>query len=436
MSFEWSEYRLNQIGRIVTGKTPKGGFAEFEGDDVPFVTPPDFTGNKWISKTVRFISEAGVQSVKGSLIPEHSVLVTCIGSDMGKAAIAASRCVTNQQINAVIVDESRFCPEFLYYNLSLRKTEIQSLAGGSAQPILNKSAFGLLAFKAPNLDEQKLVSSMLRPLDDRITLLRETNSTLEAIAQALFKSWFVDFDPVRAKQEGRQPEGMDAETAALFPDSFEQSELGEIPKGWHSGTLNDLATLNPETWGAKNQPSSISYIDLANTKENQFESVEYLTFTDAPSRARRILRDGDTIVGTVRPGNRSFAFIRNPIDNLTASTGFAVLRPIKKSSTEFIFLASTQDASIEHLTHIADGAAYPAVRPDAVSGIKVLLPPDEILLQFHQVTESILSKVSENHYLAKIISNLRDTLLPQLISGQLRLPDAEEQLEAATAKSL
>ena len=151
MSSEWRTYQLHDAGRIVTGKTPKGGVPEFEGDEVPFVSPPDFSGNKWITKTVRYISEAGAQSVKGSLIPPHSVLVTCIGSDMGKAAIAALRCVTNQQINAVLVDESKFCPEFLYYNLSLRKDEIHGLAGGSAQPILNKSAFSQIDFEAPTL---------------------------------------------------------------------------------------------------------------------------------------------------------------------------------------------------------------------------------------------------------------------------------------------
>jgi type I restriction enzyme S subunit len=151
--------------------------------------------------------------------------------------------VTNQQINAVIVDETKFCPEFLYYNLSQRKEEIRSLAGGSAQPILNKSAFGLLTIDAPELQEQKRISATLRPLDDRITLLRETNTTLEAIAQALFKSWFVDFDPVHAKMQGRATEGMDEATAALFPDSFEESGLGDVPKGWSLCPVYDLATF-------------------------------------------------------------------------------------------------------------------------------------------------------------------------------------------------
>jgi type I restriction enzyme S subunit len=295
MTIEWPEYQLGQAGRIVTGKTPKGGVAEFEGEDVPFITPPDFSGKKFISKPARFISEAGAQSVKGSLIPERSVLVTCIGSDMGKAAIAASRCVTNQQINTLIVDESKFCSEFIYYNLSLRKAEIQSLAGGSAQPILNKSAFSLLTFKAPSLGEQRLISSILRPIDDRITFLRETNLTLEAIAQAMFKSWFVDFDPVRVKQEGRQPDGIDQATAELFSDSFEQSEFGEIPAGWTLEALDKNINFLNGLALQKFPPTGIN--DLPVIKIAQLRKGDAIGADLAASslKPEYVVKDGDVL---------------------------------------------------------------------------------------------------------------------------------------------
>jgi len=431
MSSEWRTYRLDEVGCIITGKTPKGGVPEFIGIDVPFVTPPDFNGSKWISESIRSVSEVGAQSIKGSIIPKRSVLVTCIGSDMGKAALAGFRCATNQQINSVVVDELRFSPEFLYYNLSLRKSEIRGLAGGSAQPILNKSAFGQITFDAPELTEQLRVAELLRPLDDRITLLRETNATLEAIAQALFKSWFVDFDPVRAKQEGRAPEGMDEATAALFPDGFEESELGLVPRGWQCGTLAELSDLNPESWTAKTHPKTVAYVDLANTKDNVIAGVAEFSFEEAPSRARRVLRDSDTIVGTVRPGNRSFAFISHASANLTGSTGFAVLRPRHKRNTEFVFLAATSDNSIDHLAHVADGGAYPAVRPEVVSGLSCVVPDDNALNAFHEIAGPIFKSISANHQQAQTLTALRDTLLPRLISGQLRLPEAHIEEEAA-----
>ena len=285
----------------------------------------------------------------------------------------------------------------------------------------------------PPILVQRQIADTLSKLDDRITLLRETNATLEATAQALFKSWFVDFDPVRAKMEGRAPEGMDEATAALFPDELEESELGLVPTGWRVGTLADLSELNPESWTARNQPATIAYVDLANTKDNEISSVTDFAFTDAPSRARRVLRTGDTIVGTVRPGNRSFAFIHEPVSNLTGSTGFAVLRPSAIENTEFVFLAATQEASIEHLAHVADGGAYPAVRPDVVAGLPCVVPDSAVMKALHESAAPLLAKVSENQKQAQTLATLRDTLLPRLISGALRLPEVTVKLVESAA---
>ena len=283
----------------------------------------------------------------------------------------------------------------------------------------------------PPIHIQVSIAETLSALDDKIALNRQINATLEAIAQALFKSWFVDFDPVRAKMEGREPEGMDEATAALFPSELVESELGLIPKGWRVGSLEDLATLNSESWTAKKHPNTVLYIDLANAKDNQIAEVTSYAFDEAPSRARRVLRDGDTIVGTVRPGNRSFAFICQAASNLTASTGFAVLRPRKIENTEFVYLAATQDSSIEHLAHVADGGAYPAVRPEVVAGIQTILPTNAEMTAFHKVAAPLLVLIAHNQQQAQSLATLRDTLLPRLISGQLRIPEAEEVMESA-----
>ena len=287
-----------------------------------------------------------------------------------------------------------------------------------------------LMIVCPSVGDQVRISETLAALDDRIALLRETNTTLEAIAQALFKSWFVDFDPVRAKQQGLAPAGMDEATAALFPDSFEEAALGSVPKSWRVGTLSELADLNARTWSGRSHPERVGYLDLANVKDNEVATVAEFAFAEAPSRARRALRNGDTIVGTVRPGNRSFAFIHEPEPHLTASTGFAVLSPKAVDSTAFVYLAATQDASIEHLAHVADGGAYPAVRPDAVSGLVCVVPSTAILRAFNTVACPLLEKVSANQRQTQTLATLRDTLLPRLISGQLRLPESQPKMES------
>ena len=320
-------------------------------------------------------------------------------------------------------------PKFIHY--FLKTLDFLAYSDKAAVPGVNRNHLHEAVVIVPPLHAQREIGIFLSALDDRISLLRETNATLEAIAQALFKSWLVDFDPVRAKMEGRTPEGMDEATAALFPDGLEESELGVVPTGWRIGTLADLSDLNPESWTARKHPQTVAYVDLANAKDNEISTITDFAFADAPSRARRVLRTGDTIVGTVRPGNRSFAFIHEPVDNLTGSTGFAVLRPSKVENTEYVFLAATQDTSIEHLAHVADGGAYPAVRPDVVIGLSCVIPNAEVLQRFHEVTEPLLAKVAENQKQAQTLATLRDTLLPRLISGQLRLPKAQALVETA-----
>lgn len=148
-------------------------------------------------------------------------------------------------------------PKFVFY--FMRQFDFSGFNSGSAQPSLNRNNLYPVAIRIPEPSEQKTIAEFLGTLDDRITLLRETNATLEAIAQALFKSWFVDFDPVRAKAEGLEPQAMDAPTAVLFPDSFEESELGLLPTGWRVGVLSDCCErvesggtprrTAPEYWG-------------------------------------------------------------------------------------------------------------------------------------------------------------------------------------------
>ena len=162
---------------------------------------------------------------------------------MGKATLVDRPAVTNQQINTIIPDESLVDEVFLYYSLLAKRQEIFALgAGGSRTPILNKSGFEDVRLLLPPLPEQLAIAQILGALDEKIELNRRMNETLEAMARAIFKSWFVDLDPVRAKCEGRDP-GLPKHLADLFPDSFEESELGEIPRGWGVWRVSDVGNV-------------------------------------------------------------------------------------------------------------------------------------------------------------------------------------------------
>ena len=379
-----------------------------------------------------FISQEKFDELKRFAVHANDVIISCSGT-VGRVSVIQDgdpKGVISQALLILRPDLGQLSSPYLYYFLTspLGQSElIRASHGAVQQNIAPRAVVEQIPVPLPSVSEQRHIVDVLKALDDRIALLRETNATFEAIAQALFKSWFVDFDPVRAKQQGLAPAGMDEATAALFPDSFEEAALGLglVPKGWHGGALNDLADLNSQSWSGRHHPERVRYLDLANVKDNEVAVVTEFAFAEAPSRARRVLRSGDTIVGTVRPGNRSFAFIHEPVPDLTASTGFAVLSPTVVDNTAFVYLAATQAASIEHLSHVADGGAYPAVRPDVVSALACVVPSAEILRAFNAVACPLLVKVSANQRQAQTLATLRDTLLPRLISGQLRLPEAE-----------
>lgn len=287
-----------------------------------------------------------------------------------------------------------------------------------------------MSVKLPPLPEQRAIAHILGTLDDKIELNRKMSETLEAMARALFKSWFVDFDPVRAKMDGRDP-GLPKEIADLFPSRLVESEMGEIPEGWEAGRLADVSNLNPEAWSAETRPPLIDYVDLANAKWGRIESITAHAKQDAPSRAQRVLRCGDTIIGTVRPGNGSYALVAD--DGLTGSTGFAVLRPTTSSRKEFVYLAGTAEENIETLSHLADGGAYPAVRPDVLADTAVVVPPDDVLDCFSRIVRPMLGRYAGNERESRTLANLRDALLPKLVSGEIRVPAAVNGVETAIA---
>ena len=279
----------------------------------------------------------------------------------------------------------------------------------------------------PPLPVQLRIAALLDALDEKIELNRGMNETLEAMARALFKSWFVDFEPVRAKMEGEDT-GLPGDIANLFPNEFIDSPFHEIPIGWKLETLGSIVALNPESWKLKNRPNSVVYVDLKNTKRGHIEKRESYSWEDAPSRARRVLRRSDTIIGTVRPGNESYALVDE--DGLTGSTAFAVLRPHALVDREVVWCASTANENIQRLAHLADGGAYPAVRPEAVSATPVVLADIEVRKAFSRVVGPLLDQVSVNKRESNRLACLRDTLLPELVSGEIRLPQTEQAMAA------
>jgi len=304
-------------------------------------------------------------------------------------------------------------PRFLLY--SFLSPALQHQFGsheGSGSVVSHIRVGDCFKFKLPlpSLEVQREVASILGALDDRITLLRQTNATLEAIAQALFKSWFVDFDPVRAKMEGRAPEGMDEATAALFPDSFEETELGAVPKGWVPVRLD-------------------SFIELAYGKALKAESRQpgpvpvYGSGGITGWHDQALVQQASVIVG--RKGTVGSLYWESrpffPID-----TVFYV-----KSGRPLTYCY--QLLKTLGLGNMNTDAVVPGLNRENVYRLLVSNAPDSVVNAFDDVVAVLRSVADENSAKAQTLATLRDTLLPRLISGQLRVPEAQAELESADA---
>ena len=397
-----------------------------------FLNAGNVTTEGFNFKECAFIDSEQDRRLRKGKLNRHDVVFTTRGTVGNAAYFDVMVPYEHIRINSGMVilraSQHSLHPRYLYLltKSDMFLSQVRALSTGSAQPQLPIRDIERITIPLPPLPEQRAIAHILGTLDDKIELNRRMNETLEDMARALFKSWFVDFDPVRAKMEGRwRPgeslPGLPAEHYDLFPDRLVDSELGEIPEGWGVRPLGEIASLNPESWSRSNVPQELEYVDLANTKWGIIEATQHYLWKDAPSRAKRILRSGDTIVGTVRPGNGSYSLIGT--EGLTGSTGFAVLRPLHSRYRGLVYLAVTDTENIERLAYRADGAAYPAVRPEVVGETEVVLPgPDHgVFDRFSERTWPMLDKMEANKKENRVLAVLRDTLLPKLVSGELRV---------------
>lgn len=443
MSSEWIQLQIQDFGRIVTGKTPTTARADYFDGPVPFLTPTDMVDGQKSVTASRSLTAAGLASVKNCLVPK-GVAVSCIGWQMGKSVLVSQPTVTNQQINTVVVDESRFDLSFVYYLLSsMRKRIFELGATPTRTPIVNKSTFGQMHVSVPPLNEQKLISDFLTVIDSRIALLRETNATLEAIAQALFKSWFVNFDPTHARARGEEPAGLAPEVAALFPDSFEESELGLVPKGWLSTMLGDVCKFQKgcSYKGAGLSEDSGAYMfNLGCFNAPRIFAFENIKRYTGDYKPRHEVVAGELIVANtdmtqmrdilgrplIVPSGYEKAFISHHVFRVE----FPSLED-QKLLRNFLFFAFGLPEFRERAVGFATGTTVLGLPKDALDGYQMVVPAKEVLAAFNEVCEPILAQIEANHHKSQTLATLRDALLSRLISGQLRLPEAEAALQEA-----
>lgn len=315
---------------------------------------------------------------------------------------------------------------------------VLAIQTGTAVPHISGGQVAAFEFLLPSMREQQEVGDLLGLLDDRIDLLHQTNATLESIAKALFKSWFIDFDPVRAKADGREPEGMDAAVAALFPAGFEESALGLIPKGWRPSAIRDVvhdvfdgphatppeATDGPVFLGIKNLTGTA--LDLGETR--------YISEDDWAQWTRRVTPRANDIVFSYEAALGLFALIP-PDLRCCLGRRLALVRCSPIDGTPHFWFHQFVGGPFQRLLekHTVHGATVNRIALKEFPSLTVLDPGYVTRRSFQEIAEPLWQRFHANQKQALGLAELRNTLLPRLISGKLRIPEAEEQVEAALA---
>lgn len=404
MSSEWPLVPVGEVAQLFDGPhaTPK------KTDDGPvFLGISSLKRGQLDLSSTEHLSEEDFSKWTRRVTPQTGDVVFSYETRIGEVAIIPEglRCCLGRRMALLRPDQTRLLPKYLlYYFLS---DEFQCLLRtrtihGSTVDRLPLKDFPTYPVRVPSIEVQRLISEVLEAFDKRIALLRETNATLEALAQALFKSWFVDFDPVRAKAQGRQPDGMDATTAALFPDSFDESELGLVPKGWRVGKVEDLMEL---AYGKA----------LKATDRNDGPVPVYGSGGITGYHDQALVAGPSIIVG--RKGTVGSLYWEDqpffPID-----TVFYV--KTDQPLTYCYYLLKT--LGLEDMN--TDGAV-PGLNRGNAYRLPVVIPDTSVLNAFNEITAALRVTMFANEQQAQTLTQLRDTLLPRLISGQLRLPEAE-----------
>ena len=387
---EWKEVSLSEMGKTITGKTPSSQYPEDFGDEMPFITPSDSFEKKYINKSDRFLSRSGSDRLKEKIISPNSIMVTCIGSAMGKVAKNSLSSVTNQQINSIIVNEN-FDSDYIYYLLKNNYAVLRNAASGStAIPILNKTDFDNLRFKVElNLNEQRKMVSILSTIDDKIETNNQINQELEAMAKTLYDYWFVQFD---FPDQNGKPYKSSGGKMVYHPELKR-----EIPERWGVEKLSHFLTIK----------NGKDHKHLQDGKFAVYGSGGIMrTVTDYLYSGESILFPRKGTINNVMYVNEKF---------WTVDTMF--YSEVNKNNSALYVFYSVKDIDFNKLN---TGTGVPSMTSSILYDLSIIVPEENILEKFNTIVKRNYETIKLNNIQNQELTQLRDWLLPMLMNGQVK----------------
>ncbi|CAM8798777.1 Type I restriction modification DNA specificity domain-containing protein [Burkholderia pseudomallei] len=439
----WPTVSLSSIAtKIRSGATPKGGGESYLESRTQYVLvrSQNVFDHRFDEAGLANISNKQARDLAGAELQDGDVLLNITGDGVtfGRACLVPKHvlpaCV-NQHVMLIRTDSALCHSGYLAAWLALpeSKAYIESFNAGGSRRAITKGHIESFKVPLPPLDIQRGIADLAANFNARIDLLRQINATLESVAQTLFKSWFIDFDPVRAKAEGREPEGMDAATAALFPAEFEESALGLIPKGWQVGTFGELAELVKGSVNPLSSPNTVfEHYSLPAFDTSQLPVFEA---GGAIKSNKTKVPAGAVLQSKLNPHIPRVWFPSRVGESAVCSTEFLPWLAVKPASPELIYCVLTSlpfEAAVRTLV-TGTSNSHQRVKSDQVAGLSVVVAPQPACAAFAGTVRPLLTMIGENRWAEKTLADLRDTLLPRLISGKLCLQEASEQIEEAAA---
>ena len=436
MAGEWNEESLSALADL------SGGFAFKSADYAPV--------GRFILRTLNISDDGSIDREDAVYLPEElcsqysrfelrpeDALFVMVGATLGKVGFVRKKdlpALLNQNMWLVRARPERATPRFVYYTFRHAVKESLGWASGSARDFVRRDDYRNLKIPAPPLSEQRTTAHILGTLDDKIELNRRMNETLEAMARALFKSWFVDFDPVRAKVEGRDP-GLSNQIADLFPDSFEDSELGEIPTGWDVKPLADCVDVarGLSYKGSGLSEGGLPMHNLNSIYEGGGYKLDGLKRYDGDYKSQHIARAGDLIVANTEQGHDRLLIGYAAIvparfgQHSLFSHHIYRVRPKLESNITADYLCHLLNTSAMHdiVSGYANGTTVNMLPSDGLQSPLIVVPSARAISAFSGIAATARMRHEEMVEESGTLAALRDTLLPRLISGELRVSNAE-----------
>jgi len=413
--------------KIGSGATPRGGKEAYKGGATSLIRSQNIYNNGFHRDGLVYIDEYQSAELRNVEVKTKDVLLNITGDSVARCCQVAEGVLparVNQHVAIIRPEPKLLDARFLRYVLVSHEYQSRLLAlasAGATRPALTKLMIEELDVPLPPLAGQKAIAAVLGSLDDKIELNRRMNVTLEAMACALFQSWFVDFDPVRAKLDGRPPAALDPATAALFPEHLEDSTLGHIPKGWTAGKLGDIGTNSRRGVQPGDIAPNTPYIALEHMPRRCIALGDWDDSADVAS-GKSAFKKGEILFGKLRP---YFHKVGVAQFNGVCSTDILVLAPKSPEWFGFLLGHASSDELIQFTDLASTGTKMPRTNWSDISSFKVALPPKPIAAAFTHNIQPMLDRIHANLHQSRTLATLRDTLLPKLLSGELSVSEPQ-----------